>query len=100
MAGLRAVLPGLEVVRLRPTEPNRTKPRPPRPGILRVLPRNFLLPKLATLCNGDDVPTAEELAAHRERMAARRTAGEAFIAKVIAEKGEWNLDRDFTSGTD
>ena len=46
------------------------------------------------------MPTAEELAAHWERMAARRTAGEAFIAKVIAEKGEWNLDRDFTSGTD
>ena len=46
------------------------------------------------------MPTAEELAAHWDRMAARRTAGEAFIARVIAEKGEWNLARDFTSGTD
>ncbi len=46
------------------------------------------------------MPTAAELAAHDQRMAARRKAGEAFIAKVIAERGEWNLDRDFITGTD
>lgn len=45
-------------------------------------------------------PTKAELAAHERRQAERRRRGEAFLARVEAEKGRPAcLACDFTSGT-